>query len=338
LPEGIDVARATKDDEETLVAVPDYQTLMLPLLQCLASHEGPATVRHFLEPIADAFELTEEERAARIPSGQEILLANRLQWARTYMGKAGLLASPKRGLVQITERGRALLAEAPERIDVEMLGRYPEFVSWVVGSRGKTPAPLIPANDLSGNTQEPTVPALTRSDESTPRERIDAAMGEIEAALRSEILDRVRQMTPAEFEGLILQLLLAMGYGQGLAEMASALGGSGDGGMDGVIHQDPLGLERVYIQAKRYKEGNNVSSPDIRNFIGALNIHRANKGVFVTASQFTSDARQAAQGSTVQVVLIDGERLSDLMVRYKVGVLVRGVIEIKELDDGFFDG
>ena len=179
-------------------------------------------------------------------------------------------------------------------------------------------------------------PSSTPALNSTPRERVDEAMSEIEAALRSDLLDRVRQMSPGEFEGLILQLLLAMGYGQGLDEMALALGGSGDGGMDGVIHQDPLGLERVYIQAKRYREGNNVSSPDIRNFIGALNIHRASKGVFVTASQFTSDARQAAQGSTVQVVLIDGDRLSDLMVRYKVGVLVRGTIEIKELDEGFF--
>ncbi len=143
-------------------------------------------------------------------------------------------------------------------------------------------------------------------------------------------------MTPAEFEGLILRLLLAMGYGQGLDEMALSLGGSGDGGVDGVIHQDPLGLERVYVQAKRYKEGNNVGSNDVRGFIGALNIQRANKGVFVTASQFTSDARKSAEGATVQVVLIDGERLASLMVRHKVGVLVRSNVEIKELDEGFF--
>lgn len=143
-------------------------------------------------------------------------------------------------------------------------------------------------------------------------------------------------MTSSEFEGLILRLLVAMGYGAGLEEMAQSLGGSSDGGMDGVVHQDPLGLERVYVQAKRYKEGNGVSSPDIRNFVGALNIHRANKGVFVTASHFTPEARKAADGSTVQVVLIDGPRLSELMVRYNVGVLVRSTVEIKDIDEGFF--
>lgn len=321
------------------MAIPDYQTLMLPLLRCLASQPAPVTVRQFLEPIANEFGLTEDERAARIPSGQENLLANRLQWARSYMGKAELLSSPKRGLVEVTDRGRALLAEEPVRVDVELLQRYPEFVAWLLQSRAGVKK--SPASPVASSATAPPISVITSqaaADRSTPRERIDAAMNEIDAALRAELLDRVRLTTPAEFEGLILQLLLAMGYGQGIDEMASALGGSGDGGMDGVIHQDPLGLERVYIQAKRYKEGNNVSSPDIRNFIGALNIHRANKGVFVTASQFTSDASKAARGSTVQVVLIDGDRLSDLMVRYKVGVLVRGVVEIKELDEGFFDG
>lgn len=322
------------------MAIPDYQTLMLPLLRCLASQPDPVTVRQFLEPIADELGLTVEERAARIPSGQENLLANRLQWAKLYMAKAGLLSSPKRGLIQVTDRARALLAEGPARVDVEVLRRYPEFVAWLLLSRAGVKG--AQARTAAADTEiAATIAAVTSNAtaiESTPRERIDAAMNEIDAALRSDLLDRIREMTPSEFEGLILRLLLAMGYGQGLDEMASALGGSGDGGMDGVIHQDPLGLERVYIQAKRYKQGNNVSSPDIRNFIGALNIHRANKGVFVTASQFTADARQAAQGSTVQVVLIDGDRLSDLMVRYKVGVLVRGLVEIKELDEGFFDG
>jgi restriction system protein len=143
-------------------------------------------------------------------------------------------------------------------------------------------------------------------------------------------------MDPGDFEGLVIQLLLAMGYGEGQEEMAKALGGTGDGGIDGVIHQDALGLERVYIQAKRWKENNNVSSPEIRNFVGALNIHRASNGVFVTASTFTADAKAAAKNSTVQVVLIDGERLTDLMVRYGVGVLVRSVVTINELDEGFF--
>ena len=155
--------------------------------------------------------------------------------------------------------------------------------------------------------------------------------------MQEDLLQRIRKMAPSDFEDLILRLLLAMGYGQGLDEMASALGGAGDGGMDGVIHQDPLGLERVYIQAKRWKESSKVGPHDIRDFIGALNIHRANKDVFVTASQFTGDAIDATKNSTVQVVLIDGQRLTELMVKYKVGVLVRDTIEIKAVDEGFFE-
>jgi restriction system protein len=310
--------------------VPDYQSLMLPLLRRLGEATGPTAVKDHVESIADEFALTEAERLQRIPSGQENLLTNRLHWARTYMGKAGLTASPKRGQAVITNRGRALLSENPAGISNATLSRYPEFLVWTKASQR---APGRPSETLQGGSGGDA----TMASEQTPAERIGQAVAELEAALRADLLDRVRRMTVVEFEGLILRLLLAMGYGQGLEEMASALGGSGDGGMDGVIHQDPLGLDRVYIQAKRYKEGNNVSSPDIRNFVGALNIHRANKGVFVTASQFTGEAQKAAEGSTVQVVLIDGARLAELMVRYKVGVLVRSMVELKDLDEGFFE-
>lgn len=311
------------------MAVPDYQSLMLPLLRRFGEATGPTSVKDHAESIADEVALTEAERLQRIPSGSENLLTNRLHWARTYMGKAGLTASPKRGLVVITERGRSLLSEKPEKITNATLGRYPEFLEWTKAQRGpgkpSGDPQLLPGTSVPGPSDQ------------TPGERIGQAVSELETALQADLLDRVRRMTVVEFEGLILRLLLAMDYGQGLEDMALALGGSSDGGMDGVIHQDPLGLDRVYIQAKRYKEGNNVSSPDIRNFVGALNIHRANKGVFVTASQFTAEARKAAEGSTVQVVLIDGPRLAELMVRYKVGVLVRSTIEIKDLDEGFFE-
>ena len=311
------------------MAVPDYQTLMLPLLNRFGDAHGPTAVRDHAESIADEFALTEAERLQRIPSGQENLLTNRLHWARTYLGKAGLTASPKRGLVVITDRGRELLSERPEKITNATLGRFSEFLEWVTPQRA--------SEKPSGELQPTTAVAAARPSEQTPAERIGLAVMELEASLKTDLLDRVRRMTVVEFESLILRLLLAMDYGQGLDEMALALGGSSDGGMDGVIHQDPLGLDRVYIQAKRYKEGNNVSSPDIRNFVGALNIHRANKGVFVTASDFTSEARRAAEGSTVQVVLIDGGRLAELMVRYKVGVLVRSMVEIKDLDEGYFE-
>lgn len=313
---------------------------MLPLLRRLGEASGPVTIRSLTDSIADEFGLTVEERAARIPSGQENLLLNRLGWARTYMGKAGLIESPRRGQVTITVQGRGLLAEKPDRIDNKTLERFPQFVEWLSSSRQSVGTRANhksnPGQLAEGLLQELGISENLSLREDTPLERISEGISELEESLKSDLLGRVLQMTPTEFEGLIVTLLLAMGYGQGLEEMAEALGGSGDGGIDGVIHQDPLGLDRVYIQAKRYREGNNVSSPDIRNFIGALNIHRASKGVFVTASQFTNDARQAALGSTVQVVLIDGKRLADLMVRYKVGVLVRSSIELKEIDEGFF--
>jgi restriction system protein len=318
---------------EVAMPVPDYQSLMLPLLKRLAEENEPVPVRKYLDAIADEFGLTEEERAERIPSGIENLLSNRLAWARTYLGKAGFLYSPRRGVVCISERGRRLLAEGLPRIDLSVLRRYPEFVEWMHRSQ---PSPGN-APDVRATATKTPKDVEPVSNHGTPRERIDAAQHELDEALKAELLDRVRAMTPSDFEDLVIRVLLAMGYGEGQEEMAKALGGTGDGGVDGVVHQDPLGLERVYVQAKRYKEKNNVSSPDIRNFIGALNIHRASKGVFVTASEFTSDARAAASNATVQVVLIDGERLSDLMLRYKVGVLVRSVIEIKDIDEGFFE-
>lgn len=230
-----------------------------------------------------------------------------------------------------------MLAEQPARIDNTTLARFPEYNDWLDGTRTAARSKRKDQVDPSALANGLLAGLGLGQANATPHERIGDAVSELEQALRSDLLARVRQMTPADFEALIVRLLLAMGYGQGLDEMAEALGGTGDGGIDGVIHQDPLGLDRVYIQTKRYKEGNNVSSPDIRNFIGALNIHRASKGVFVTASQFTNDAKQAAQGATVQVVLIDGLHLAELMVRHKVGVLVRSAVEIKEIDEGFFD-
>ena len=308
--------------------IPDFQTLMLPVLRGLNGHSAPIPLRSLTEGIAGEFALTEDECAQRLPSGGATLLSNRMAWAKLYLQKAGLVETPKRGLVAITEGGRALLRTSPARIDVAFLRRNPTFLEW----QARTDEAGASSGPDRSSQMLPAVPVSA----ATPHERIDEAAKELQTALQSELLDRVRQMAPADFEGLIIRLLLAMGYGQGLEELARAIGGTGDGGMDGVIHQDPLGLDRVYIQAKRYREGNNVSSPDIRNFVGALNIHRANKGVFVTASQFTADAKQAASGSTVQVVLIDGHRLTELMVRYDVGVVTRYQVELKDVDEGFF--
>lgn len=307
--------------------VPDFQTLMRPLLADLAKQDAPVNVRDLVPSIASALKLTDDELAVRTPNGSDNLLYYRMRWARTYLAKAGLVTSLKRGATVITNLGRKALLECPERVDSNYLKKYPGFYDWVTGSSASAdesgkPAPIDTALGVVSDT---------------PLERIDAAQRELELALRSDLLERVREMAAGDFENLIVRLLLAMGYGQGAEEMARALGGTSDGGIDGVIHQDPLGVDRIYIQAKRWKDGNNVGSREIRDFVGALNIHRANKGVFVTASKFTGEAKSAALGSTIQVVMIDGERLAELMSRYKVGALVRNAIEIKELDEGFFD-
>lgn len=307
------------------MAVPDYQSIMLPLLRRIADSSTPVGIVDLVPKLAADMSLSKEDLSERLPSGRFGKFYNRMHWAKLYMSRAGLIASPQRGRFQITERGRKLLSEDPTRIDNELLSKFQEFQAWRKYVR--------PGSEQ----EEPGLPLPGTASGETPEERIYSANRDLEASLKAELLDRVRDMGAADFEGLIIQLLVAMGYGQGRQEMAAALGGTGDGGMDGVINQDPLGLDRVYVQAKRWKEGNSVGPKEIRDFIGALNIHRANKGVFVTASAFTSDAEKSAQGSTVHVVLIDGLRLADLMVKNGVGIVVRDTIQVKAVDEGYFE-
>ncbi|HUJ03271.1 MAG TPA: restriction endonuclease [Rhizomicrobium sp.] len=306
------------------MSVPDYQSIMLPLLKRIAASPKPVSIIELVPVLAKDMHLTEQDLAERLPSGRFGKFYNRMHWAKLYTTRAGLLESPQRGKFQITQRGRELLAENPRAIDNQTLSRYAEFNAW------RSHGPV----DRTKDEVDATI--TTQSVSEPPDERIYSAQKDLEAALTSELLDNVRKMDAADFEGLIIQLLVAMDYGQGRAEMAAALGGKGDGGMDGVINQDPLGLDRVYIQAKRWKDGNTVGPKEIRDFIGALNIHRANKGVFVTASSFSGDAEKAAHGSTVHVVLIDGEQLAELMIHYEVGVVVRDTIKIKAIDEGYF--
>lgn len=307
------------------MAIPDYQSAMLPLLKRAAEAKEPASIMELMPVLAADFSLSEDEIAERLPSGMQGVFHNRLHWAKFYMTRAGLLETTKRGRFQITPEGSALLATGPAQITNQTLSASPAFKAWFKSSQAGTSSPpaAMPVSDTSG---------------ATPEERIEEARKELEANLKAEILDRVRQMPPADFEQLIIQLLVRMNYGQGREELAQALGGSGDGGVDGVVHQDPLGLDRVYIQAKRYKEGNNVGPEAINSFIGALNIKKANKGLFVTASGFSKQAREHATASSLHVVLIDGERLAELMIRHGVGVLTRHTVEIKTLDEGFFEG
>lgn len=309
------------------MSIPTYEELMLPLLQEYAAASAPLSIKELIPIMAAKVGLSDDDLAERLPSGRQGLFHNRLHWAKTYMARAGLITSPSRGLAVITERGRSILAENPSNIDGDTLARFEEFASWRDGTIDGTgePKSIISAPSVA--------PEVTHK---TPEERIEDARRDLERGLKAELLDRVRTMTPAEFEELIVQLLLKMGYGQGAEEMAQALGGTGDQGIDGVVHQDPLGLDRVYIQAKRYAEGNTVGSREIRDFNGALDLVRAPKGLFVTASSFTKDARTQAQNATRQIVLVDGEELTSMMIRYKIGTRVLATVDIQTIDEGFF--
>lgn len=307
------------------MAVPDYQSLMLPVLRLAAT--GIRRIPEVAEVIADEFALTPEDRAALLPSGTQKLLPNRVHWARTYLMKAGLLSSPARGQFTITPTGRDLLASNPATITRAMLEQYPSFVSFV-------------GNKPDGTGEQATMSvtaAATVTENQTPEERIEAALTELMSELRSDLLDQILQQSPAFFEQLIVDLLVAMGYGGSHEDAAKRLGGTGDGGVDGVINEDRLGLDRIYVQAKRYAAHVSVRRPDIQAFVGSLVGHGSSKGVFVTTSSFSTPAIDFVRHLSQRVILIDGVALADLMIEHGVGVRVSRAIEIKRVDLDFFD-
>jgi len=308
------------------MSVPDYQSLMLPLLRRAAAATQPPRVIELQPIIAADLGLSDEDLAQRLASGRQGVFHNRLHWAKQYLTRAGVLSTMERGRFQLTDRGRALLAENLPVINNKVLARYPEFVSWLQANDNADPQ--VGAGPVAGSEQGPS--------SATPEEQIEAAGRKLEDSLKADLLDRVRSMPPSGFEDLISALLLEMGYGYGREERFRARGGPGDGGIDGVIHQDRLGLDRVYFQAKRYRDGNTVDAEAIRGFIGALGLKRASKGLFVTASSFTRQALEHAEQSPIPVVLIDGDRLAELMMQHGVGVKVRHTIKIKSVDESFF--
>jgi restriction system protein len=276
-----------------------------------------------VQRLGEELGLSEAARAALLASGRQTIFANRVHWAKTYLAKAGLVEATKRGHFRLTQRGVDVLAASPERIDNRFLSRFEEFRQFSDRSAQSTDAEVVP---------EPADAA-----EQTPDEIMRAAHRRIEAALAEELLDRVRAAPPEFFERLIVNLLLAMGYGGSAANAGRALGRSGDDGVDGVIDQDALGLDRVYIQAKRYAAGNSVGPGAIRDFFGSLDRHKAAKGLFVTTSGFTSSARETADYLSKRIVLIDGEQLTRLMIRHNVGCRIEEVLHVKKVDEDFFE-
>ena len=304
------------------MSIPDYQTLMLPVLK--VASEGETRVPTAATRIADELNLSDEEREELLPSGRQRILHNRIHWAKFYMTKAGLIDSPSRGRFVASEAGRTLLATKPPKIDVELLKTFPPFLAFYNHS-------------ASGGTlaETPATKAAAVSD-STPEEQIDAAHGVLHAALKADVLQRVLAQSPSFFERVIVDLLVAMGYG-GTHERASLrLGKSGDGGVDGVIDEDRLGLDRIYVQAKRYAAHVGIGRPEIQGFVGSLVGLGATKGVFVTTSSFSSHAVEYVRHLPQRVILIDGERLAELLVEHEVGVRVSRTVSMKRLDEDFF--
>ena len=304
------------------MAIPDYQKLMLPVLTIAA--EGEIRVPVAAQKIADSLGLTEDEKEEMLPSGKQRILHNRIHWAKFYLSKAGLIDTPKRGLFVASQVGKALLATNPPTLDVETLKDYPAFVEFY-GATAATGSP----NDA---------PATTASTASfvTPEEQIDAAHSVLTSALKADLLARIMEQTPMFFERVIVDLLVAMGYGGSHENAAMRLGKSGDGGIDGIVDEDRLGLDRIYIQAKRYASHVGVGRPEIQGFVGSLVGLGATKGVFVTTSSFSVPAIEFARGLQQRVILIDGVRLTELMVEFGVGVRVARTVEVKRLDEDFF--
>lgn len=299
------------------MAIPDFQSVMRPVLAAVSS--GPLMLSEVRERVADEFQLSEDERNERLPSGKQTVINNRVGWARTYLNKAGLLSIPSKGLVQITERGREVLANGPERITVGWLKRYPEFADFHTARPTDSPASIV-------QTEAAT--------DATPDEQLADAHQALMQSLADELLAQVRSASPAFFEQLVVDLMIAMGYGGSRKEAGRATQATGDDGIDGIIKEDKLGLDVIYLQAKRW--ANTVHRPEIDKFIGALTRQRARKGVFITTSDFSAGAREAALGLDIKVVLVDGIELARLMVENNLGCSVKQVFEVKQLDSDYF--
>lgn len=301
------------------MTIPEYQAFMSPLLR-LASDNQEHSIQDTYRQLADQFQLSEDERKALLPSGRQETYKNRIGWARTYLAKAGLLENTRRSYYRITARGIEELENHADEISTSYLKKYEEFVDFQTPSKHNSTSD---ANDTSSTT-----PA------ETPEEMFERALSELSDQLASEVLDALHAVTPSHFERIVVDLLVAMGYGGSRREAAEVVGKSGDEGIDGIIKEDRLGLDTIYIQAKRWE--NVVGRPEIQKFVGALQGQRAHKGVFITASRFSEDAESYAKQVQNTVILIDGKRLAKLMIEHEIGTTTIGSYAVKRIDTDFF--
>lgn len=294
--------------------IPDFQIIMLPILKFAgdnAEHSG----RELIDYICNLFGLNDIERREKFPSGNDIIINNRVGWARSYLKKAGLLEDPKRGYFKITERGIEVLKENPERINILFLMRFPEFAEFQRPTK---------------KTSEEENP--DESEDVTPEELIELGANDMRENLSQELLNKLRNVSSDFFEEIVVDLLKKMGYGEG-----EVTGGPGDGGIDGIIYQDPLRIDRIYLQAKRYAENNQIGPNEILKFIGVLENKGANKGVFITTSSFHPNVQDVLSATRRSIVLIDGKLLVELMIVYNVGVELDKVYEIKRVNLDYFE-
>lgn len=298
------------------MAIPDFQSIMLPLLTLLGDGKEHPNFE-LTDSLAEYFVLSDADKAQLLPSGTQKVFSNRVAWAKAHMKMAGLLFSPKRGVSVITDRGQEILRKQPEKIDIKQLRAFPEYVE-------KT----------QPSTKNNTASAPSDASGQSPMEVLETAYQTLRREVAAELLNQVKSGTPEAFEKMVVELLLTMGYGGTLQDAGESLGKPGDEGLDGIIKEDRLGLDVIYIQAKKWE--NPVSRPEIQKFAGALQGKRARKGVFITTSSFSQGARDYANNIENKIVLIDGPQMAELMIDHGVGVSTSKVFEVKRIDYDYF--
>lgn len=306
--------------------IPNFQEIMLPLLQLLSDGEGH-TFANLVQQLADHFELTEGERSELLPTGRQPRFSNRVSWARTYLRKAELIENSNR-MVRITPEGKKVLKEGITKIDIEYLKRYSTFLEFI-NLRAPKNDDALP--DISNEYAD--IPEESR----TPEELLEQGYKTVRASLASDILDRVLVLSLAAFERLVVDLLTAMGYGGEFKEASAAIGKLDDGCIEGAIKGDKLGLDTICIQARRWKPEARVGRPDLQQFVGALTVQRSKKGIFITTSSFTAEAKEYAKQGETRIVLIDGPALAEFMIDYGLGCTTQKSYEIKKIDNDYFD-
>jgi len=302
------------------MSIPDFQSIMLPLME-IASDKNEHVFRDVINKLIQKYNLSDEEKNELLPSGKQPIFENRIGWAKTHLKKAGLLIYPKRGCIQITERGLSFLDNKPNKIDMKTLKQFDEYNEFIKIT----------------NVDRDNDDTINEIEIHTPEELMETAFQNIKRTLADELLEKIHNVSPSFFEKLVVDLIVKMGYGGSAKDAGKAIGKASDEGIDGTIKEDKLGLDVIYIQAKRWKKGNVVGRPELQKFVGALAGQGAKKGIFITASSFTKEALEYTPKNETKIILIDGIQLSELLIEYNIGVSNQQTYEIKKMDNDYFE-